>query len=544
MKQNFFDVLLDRAENQADATAYVFHDDLVQGTRTLTYSQLLARASMLAAQLPPVRNERVLLVLRSNERFVIAFFACLLAGAVPVPTAVPRRDHLASRLQGLMADAQPVFGLTDNPDVVLTCAALPWRNLGDSDFGAGESPQTLRGLVRPAPNALAFLQYTSGSTGHPKGVMVTHDNIIANSRAIATAFGHDADSRGVVALPLFHDMGLIGGVLQPLFAGFPMTIMNPALAIQKPALWLSMISSGRVSTSGGPNFLFDWAARTVKDDALVGLDLSCWRMAFCGAEPIRRGTVQSFITRFAGVGFRPAAFFPCYGMAEATLYVTGGSHDPDDAVGPVSCGRPGLDTEVRIVDPATCLELDDGAEGEVWVRGPGVAAGYWQRKDASAEVFGATIAGRPDQTYLRTGDLGFLRHGALHVSGRMKDLIIVRGRNLAPEDLELEAEGSHPDIQAAGSAAFSVVYPDREALVIVAELKRQGLRRPEDLPAVRECVRASVAASHQVKVDDVVLLRPGTLPRTSSGKVRRSQCRADYLAQAFPSLERTRLPTS
>ncbi len=541
---NFFDILLDRAENQADSIAYVFHDELGQGTRTLTYSQLLMKAGALAAQLPPVRNERVLLVLRANERFVIAFFACLLAGAVPVPTAVPRRDHLAGRLQGLLADAQPALGITDHPDVAASCAGLPWRNIGDADFGVDESAPPLRGLVRPAPDALAFLQYTSGSTGHPKGVMVTHDNIVANSRTIAAAFEHDASSRGLVALPLFHDMGLIGGVLQPLFAGFPMTIMNPALPIQKPDLWLSMISSDRISTSGGPNFLFDWVARSVKDEALAGLDLSCWRKAFCGAEPIRRATVQSFIKRLAGVGFRPTAFFPCYGMAEATLYVAGGHNNADETTGPVSCGRAGLDTDVRIVDPATCRELEDGAEGEIWVHGPGVAAGYWQRKESSAEVFGAAIAGLPGRTYLRTGDLGFLRQGSLYVSGRMKDLIIVRGRNLAPEDLELEAEGSHADLQAAASAAFSVIYPDREALVIVAEVKRQALHRPEDLPAVRECVRAAVSASHQVKVDDVVLLRPGTLPRTSSGKVRRSQCRADYLAQAFPPLERTRLSTS
>jgi acyl-CoA synthetase (AMP-forming)/AMP-acid ligase II len=355
-------------------------------------------------------------------------------------------------------------------------------------------------------------------------------------------------SIGLIPLPLFHDMGLIGGVMQPLYAGFPVEILNPILAVQKPADWLRRISISRVTTSGGPNFLFELACKLVSDDDLIQLDLSSWKIAFCGAEPVRRSTVEAFIKRFGPVGFRRQAFFPCYGLAEATLYVTGAALDTTDLTldldleTPVPCGIPGLDITVRIVDLQTGLEAPEGVEGEIWVTGPGVAKGYWNSPVQSQVVFGAEISDSSDGPFVRTGDLGHILGNKLYVTGRLKDLIIVRGRNFAPQDLECSAEQSHPSLVLSGSAAFCIHGRDKDSLVIVAEVNRQTLRRPEDWPAIEAAVRSAITVAFQLKVDDVVLLRPGNLPRTSSGKVRRNQCRTDYLAQTLVRVSAESVP--
>jgi acyl-CoA synthetase (AMP-forming)/AMP-acid ligase II len=386
-------------------------------------------------------------------------------------------------------------------------------------------------------DALAFLQYTSGSTGDPKGVMVSHGNLMANSGQIAEAFGHGPESRVLVTLPLYHDMGLIGGIVQPLYLGVPVHVMTPAQFVQKPQRWLQMISRLRISSSGGPNFMYDLAAQVVQPEHLEGVDLSCWRAAFCGAEPIRASTVETFTRKFAPYGFQKGAFYPCYGMAEATLFVTGSQVGTAPCVdtpalgGPpvVGCGRPYQDTRIEIVDPATHSALPDQQEGEIWVSGCSVAQGYWKNPTATEHTFNARLAGSNDGPFLRTGDLGYRKEGNLFVTGRLKDLIIMRGRNFAPHDLELEAEGSHPGLQPGGGAAFTLTEGTKERLVLAFELKREWRHRADAWSIVEAAVRSAIARSYQLQVDDVVLLAPGGLPRTSSGKVRRSQCRTDYL---------------
>jgi acyl-CoA synthetase (AMP-forming)/AMP-acid ligase II len=386
-------------------------------------------------------------------------------------------------------------------------------------------------------DSLALLQYTSGSTGDPKGVMVSHGNLMANSRHMAQAFGHGPDSRGLVSLPLYHDMGLIGGILQPVYVGFPVHVMTPAQFVQKPQCWLQMISQLGITTSGGPNFMFDLAAQLVQAEHLEGVDLSSWRVAFCGAEPVRASTIDTFTRKFAPYGFQQSTFYPCYGMAEATLFVTGNTLGTKPCVDArtegaqpvVGCGHTYQDTRIEIVDPGTNRALADGQEGEIWVSGTSVAQGYWKNPSATAQAFNARLAETNDGPFLRTGDLGYRKDGSLFVTGRLKDLIILRGRNYAPHDLETEAEGCHPGLQPGGGAAFTLTEGDQERLILAFELKREWRRRTDEWDSVEAAVRAASARSYQLRVDDVVLLPPGTLPRTSSGKVRRAQCRADYL---------------
>ena len=536
-------VLIERAFLQPEDIAFKFSNSSHTVSENLSYGQLLAEATNLSTQWQAVHGERMLLVLRSNRYFVVAFFACLLVGAVPVPT-VHRRNNLRVRLQALISDAQPLWGITDLDEVAqlgreLECGSIPWLNLAKLT-PIGKSAADALDLCRHVrPDSLAFLQYTSGSTGQPKGVMITHRNIMANNFSISQSFNHNTMSVGLVPLPLFHDMGLIGGVLQPLYAGFPMEILNPLLAVQKPADWLRRISTSRVTTSGGPNFLFELACKLVKDDDLIEMDLSSWKIAFCGAEPVRHSTIEAFIERFGPVGFRREAFFPCYGLAEATLYVTGAALDTSDLTidldleTNVPCGIPGIDVIVRIVDLQSGHEAPEGVEGEIWVSGPGVAKGYWNSPAQTQSVFGAEMSGSADGPFLRTGDLGRIQGNMLYVTGRLKDLIIVRGRNFAPHDLECSAERSHPSLVLSGCAAFCIHGRDKDLLVIVAEVNRQTLRRPEEWPAIKAAVRSAISAAFQLKVDDVVLLCPGSLPRTSSGKVRRNQCRTDYLSETL-----------
>jgi acyl-CoA synthetase (AMP-forming)/AMP-acid ligase II len=542
------DILVERAALQPDKLAFTFvgeGTDGPEGALTLTYRELFEQAAGFAALLQAhgLAGERVLLVFKSNAWFVISFFACLMAGAIAVPTAPPRREQMAQRLHTIAGNAGARAGIPDSDEVMQTAIGLGHDDVHWFDVRQLSQNNALRARAadwRPpllSGDSLAFLQYTSGSTGDPKGVMVSHGNLMANSRHIAEAFGHGPDSSVLVSLPLYHDMGLIGGIVQPLYVGVPVHVMTPAQFVHKPQRWLQMISQLRISSSGGPNFMYDLAAQAVQPEHLEGIDLSSWRAAFCGAEPIRASTIESFTRKFAPYGFREGAFYPCYGMAEATLFVTGhklGTVPCVDtkAVGGlpvVGCGQPHQDTRVEIVDPTTRRPLPDGQEGEIWVSGPSVAQGYWKNPQATALTFKARLSGSSEGPFLRTGDLGFRKEDNLFVTGRLKDLIILRGRNFAPQDLEVEGEGSHPGLQAGGGAAFTLTEGDQERLILAFELKREWRRRTDEWPVVEAAVRAAIARNYQVRVDDVVLLAPGVLPRTSSGKVRRAQCRTDYL---------------
>jgi acyl-CoA synthetase (AMP-forming)/AMP-acid ligase II len=526
---------------QSRRTAFVFVDDPGEHGIDMSYGELVGESGRLAQHIrtSSTAGDRIILALQSNRHFVVAFFACLLAGTVPVPAVVPRREALSRRFSRMIEDSAPTLGICDAPAARQACGAgLPWLDPGRLPDAPQADASWRADLASVARTGLALLQYTSGSTADPKGVMVTHENVMSNCAAIAHAFRNDESSVGAIALPLFHDMGLIGGILQPVYAGFPMQIMNPAHVIQKPANWLRRISTERVTVSGGPNFLFEWASLHVKDEELRGLDLSSWQVAFCGAEPVRGTTVERFCARFGPAGFRRSSFCPCYGLAEATLFVAGGAVGDAPAAaaggGPgsqeVSCGDAALATSIRLVDPATGLEVPAGAEGEVWVSGPGVAAGYWRQPEQSGKVFSAMLPGEAGPAFLRTGDLGRLRDGQLHISGRLKDLIILRGRNIAPQDIECEAERGEAGPRIGSTAAFTAERDGSESLVLLAELDRRQLHRPDAWTDLKAGIRSAVSAACQLKVDDVVLLLPGALPRTSSGKVRRHQCRLDYLA--------------
>jgi acyl-CoA synthetase (AMP-forming)/AMP-acid ligase II/alkylation response protein AidB-like acyl-CoA dehydrogenase/acyl carrier protein len=518
-------------------------------------------AAVLAARLAPCA--RAVLLYPAGLEFIVAFFACLRAGVIAVPATLSHRRRGSRRLPGLLADAAPALVLTESGWLGAVANCLEYAN------GACASLCTDRidgfmGAALPAvdPAAIAFLQYTSGSTGQPKGVEVSHANIGANVEAIRAAFGFDAQTVMASWLPLFHDMGLIGGVLAPALVGFHCILMAPATFLKHPARWLEAISHYRASCAGAPDFGWDYCVRRVSGEQKQGLDLSSLAVAYNGSEPVRAATLRSFKVAFAGCGFDPAAQFPCYGMAEATLLVTGGPrgrpprvctiskarleanqvHEAApgsaDAREVVSCGPAAIGTTVLVVDPDSGIALAPHRVGEVWVAGPGVARGYWRRHGEPGAVFGARLAAgghEGEAAFLRTGDLGFLRDGELFITGRLKDLVIVNGRNIYPQDLEEVIVRAIDFIEPNGCAVFSVEEGGRERLAVVAEANRSlvrtvgqggaGAERLAQLDTLVQRVRVEVAREYGVAVGQVVFVRPGTFPRTTSGKVQRARCR-------------------
>jgi natural product biosynthesis luciferase-like monooxygenase protein/FkbM family methyltransferase len=568
------DLLRWRAEKQPEQWAYSFLADGENEELRLGYAELDRRARAIGARLQEIARpgDRVLLLLPSDLDFVAAFFGCLYAGVVAVPAYPPRSQRSLPRLATIAGDATPALALT-------TSAILSRSGSWTSEAGAlrelcwlalddpGAAPLSdLAGRWRDPgvdPDRLAFLQYTSGSTALPKGVMVSHRNLLHNQEAIRRAFGQSESSVIVGWLPLFHDMGLIGNVLQPLYVGAPCVLMSPTAFLQQPLRWLLAIDRHRATTSGGPNFAYELCHRKIAPEQRAGLDLSSWEVAFNGAEPVRAETLERFAAAFGPSGFRRQAFYPCYGLAEATLFVSGGEvgHGPavgrfaaasleegrGEEAGPggaerrlVGCGRAWLEQRLLIVDPQTRVELPPGRVGEIWVAGPSIAAGYWNQPETTARILGGRLAGGAAQgEFLRTGDLGFLSGGQLFVTGRLKDLIILRGRNHYPQDFEATAEASHADLLPGGAGAFSVEAQGEERLVIVAEVHRRR-ETAVDAEAVAGALRRAIAETHEVRVHEVVLIRAGTLPKTSSGKVRRQACRAAYLEGGLTVVGRSR----
>ncbi len=565
-------LLAARAAERPERDAYLF---LANGeadrAERLTWGELDARAravaAALAASVPP--GERALLLFPPGLDFIAAFFGCLYAGVVAVPAYLPRpNDRSPARLAAIVRDAAPRAALTTAALAarVRELAALRSIAVDALPRQAGSGP-----LVEPDPRAIAFLQYTSGSTADPRGVMVSHENLLHNERMIGEAFGVGPESVVVGWLPLHHDMGLIGNVLQPLHAGAVAVLMSPVAFLQRPRRWLEAIDRYRGTTSGGPNFAYDLCVRKIPPAAREGLDLASWRVAFNGAEPVRAFTLERFAEAFAANGFRRQAFYPCYGLAEATLFVAG----PERGRAPrveevdaaalargaaevatagdrgasrplVGCGTARGGQTIAVVDPERGAELSAGEVGEIWVAGESVARGYWGNPEATARDFGARLAGREGERFLRTGDLGFALDGELFVTGRIKDLIIVRGRNLYPQDLELTAERSHAGLRPGGGAAFAVDSveggEDGERLVIVQEVER-GLAGPEggsaELAEIAAAVRRAVAEEHEAQPHEVILVRAGAVPKTSSGKVRRAACREMLLAGEIEVLARS-----
>ncbi|MFY0566790.1 MupA/Atu3671 family FMN-dependent luciferase-like monooxygenase [Archangium lansingense] len=566
------DVLRFRADQQKDALLYRFLEtgDIEGPSQEWTFGHVdqLARGIGGLLQEAGAKGERALLLFPPGLEFVSAFMGCLYAGVVAVPVYPPdpgRLDRTLPRLRAIAQDCGARYVLTTSFLREMAEVMLPQApELGALTWLATDVPDDMRADAWRRPDlradTLAFLQYTSGSTGTPKGVMLSHANILHNERLIRRGFGHDQYSVGMGWLPVFHDMGLIGNVIQPLYLGFPCTLMSPIAFLQRPLRWLEAVSHYRATTSGGPNFAYDLCVRKVTPDVLERLDLSCWTVAFNGAEPTRVETLRRFAETFAPRGFRPQAFYPCYGLAEATLIVTGGTamtgvrelpvdvealgRDQARQVAPgdenarvlVSVGRSAEDQQLRILRPETRTACAPGEVGEIWVAGPSVSGGYWNRPEESERAFGTRLEDGSGP-WLRTGDLGFLLDGELYITGRLKDLIILRGRNLYPQDVEFTSERAHSAVRAGCSASFSVDVEGEERLVLVAEVDTRGSATGTE--GVAEAIRRAIADEHSAHVHAVVLLQPRTIPKTSSGKIQRRACREAFLQGTLDVVEQT-----
>jgi len=554
-----------RALNHPTRRAYTFLLDGETQEATLTYGELDRQARSIGALLQELGadGERVLLLYPPGLEFIAGFFGCLYAGAVAVPAYPPRLNRSLNRLRAVVADAQAKIALTTTTTLARLkplqsqaseLEALSWIT---SDL-ATEGAQDYWKEPEISSASLAFLQYTSGSTGTPKGVMASHANLIHNSSLLRYAFDYTDESQCVSWLPVYHDMGLIGGVLQPLYGGFPCVLMAPASFLQRPMRWLQAITRYKATISGGPDFAYNLCVGKITPEQQASLDLSSWKVAFNGSEPIRAETIERFSNAFESCGFRRQFFFPCYGLAEATLIVSGSSvgtpplvkrFDPraleNNSVAPacaaqeqgkslVGSGRFFPGEKVVIVHPDTGVEALPGEVGEIWLAGLSVAQGYWNRPEETESTFKAQLSDTGEGPFMRTGDLGFLDDGELFVTGRLKDLIIIRGVNHYPQDIEASVERCHRALKASGGAAFSVEIGGEEKLVIVHEVDHRQLNPEQVIVSLRE----AVSEEHEMQVFAVVLIKAGSLLKTSSGKLQRYAVRAAFLEGTLKTVAR------
>lgn len=564
---NLVDILRYRSQHQSDRKAFIFLQDGETPTNSLSYQELDQKARAIAAQLQKLAAGRssanpssVLLLYPPGLEFIAAFFGCLYAGMVAIPAYPPKRNQNLSRLQTIVKDAQAKVILTTTS----LCESIKSQFV-HSEL-AGLNCLITDTLVEsekfhhhsPKPDTLAFLQYTSGSTGTPKGVMVSHGNLMSNSRYMQQIWEFTSQSVMVTWLPVFHDMGLIYGVLQPLYHGFPCYLMAPVSFIQKPMSWLQAISRYKATHSGAPNFAYELCVRKINPEQRANLDLSSWHMTLNGAEPVRADTLHRFTEAFKPCGFDPATFCPGYGLAEATLVVAGVQNKKvpnlykvqTEALAQnqvrdgesekkvqtmVGSGWPGVDTKIVIAHPESLTQCSSGEVGEIWVSGSTVAQGYWQRTEETEQTFRAYLKDIGEGPFLRTGDLGFLKDGELFITGRLKDVIIIRGQNHYPQDIERTVEQSYPALRLGCGAAFTVEIKDEERLVVVQEVERTWQRKLDQEMVVR-AIRKAVAQDHELQVYAIVLLKTGSIPKTSSGKIQRSACRAGFLDQTLDAL--------
>lgn len=571
---NITDLLFRRAAEHPERTAFSFLGDGENVTHTFTYASLHERVRAVGAELSRRAGpgDRALLLFPNGPDYVVAFLACLAAGVVAVPAYPPPSSSPQhwSRLVSMARDAAPRLVLTESallPAIVAARAMVPEleqvQGLATDaiDLSVGERFEP----ARPQPDDVALLQYTSGSTAIPKGVMISHANIMAGERAIESAFSMGADDVVVSWLPLFHDMGLIGTFLQPLYRGVHGVLLGPQHFMERPERWLWAISRFGGTVSGAPDFAYRLCALRVDPRAQEGLDLSSWRLAFCGAEPIRHETLNAFADKFAAAGFDARALYPCYGLAESTLLVTGGrrgegvhaAHFDARALGEgralsvgkgdragaepphvlVGCGSSQPEHDVIVAHVDTGEPLAEAEVGEIRVAGPSVARGYWNNAEATAQTF-PTSRGR---SWLRTGDLGFLLDGELYVTGRQKDLIIVRGHNLYPQDIERSVEDGFDVVRKGRTVAFGWDVGGEECIAVAAEVspRVQKLIEPQ---AVCRSISERVAAAHGEPARLVLLLNPGSVPITSSGKLMRAACRKAWQKQKLDAFAVYELP--
>ena len=554
------DVLERRAAERPDAKAFVFVPERGGAHLSLTFAELHRRARAVATRLArrTVTGDRAVLLFPPGLEFIVAFFGCLIAGVIAVPLMVPRRTTARDSSAAIITDCSPAIAMTSDellagrPDVVerFRDAGFDWITVSATD-GAAEVGHA--DLPRPDRDDLAFLQYTSGSTSTPKGVMVAHANLLANLEMIHLAMSNTPASTSVGWVPLYHDMGLMMGVMQPLYLGALSVLMAPAAFMQRPLNWLHTIHHYRAELTSAPNFAFDLCVSRFRADQMAGIDLSCWKLALNGAEPVHADTIARFTATFAPYGFRAGTMYPGYGLAEATLLVAGGDRgngaftrevgraalqrgevaaatDGGDSQPLVACGHTLRDAHIAIVDPDTQRRIAPCRVGEIWVSGPHITRGYWRIRTATAETFEARITGEPGRSWLRTGDLGFLDEtGNLFITGRIKDLIIIRGMNHYPQDIERTVQDSHPALRRDCGAAFALTDEDgNEKLVVVQEVERTH-RKSLDFAAVAGYIREAVTRQHEIAIETIALIPPATLPKTTSGKIQRSLAKRLWL---------------
>jgi amino acid adenylation domain-containing protein len=546
---NLVGLLRCQAEQIPNKTALRFLGDRDDDVVCLTFSEVERSARTVAAHLQAMgaSGERALVLHPPGLAYISALLGCFYAGVIAVPAYPPRFNRSMERLRDIVIDARARFALTTNAaiekigrftDAEPILSALTWiaTDSLDESLAQAWTPPALD------PSSIAFLQYTSGSTSSPKGVVLSHGNLVANIDGIVRLLAITSEDSGVSWLPPYHDMGLIGTILLPLCIGAQSTLLSPTAFLQRPFRWLQAISNYRATICSAPNFGYELCSRRTNAQQIAALDLKSWRTALCGAERVRADTLQRFARIFSPAGFRQAAFSPSYGLAESTVAVSCDVSDAAPRVGSlgdlslVSCGRSIPGSEVLIVDPDTGERKPDDVIGEIWISGPSVAQGYWQKPEFSRHTFAATLLGAApgDSTrYLRSGDLGFLRAGELYVAGRIKDLIVLRGLNYYAEDIEETLADCHPRLRMGGAAAFAVDSSGEERLVIAHEI--DSIRDPP-LTEMVEAIKTRIGEAYEIIVHDVVLLPPGGLPKTSSGKVQRSRCRELYLAGELPSL--------
>jgi acyl-CoA synthetase (AMP-forming)/AMP-acid ligase II len=573
------EILRWRALQQPEQRIYTYLVDGEAEGDHLTYAALDCQARNIGALLQSYRasGERALLLYPAGLEFIAAFFGCLYAGvtAVPVPPpnlAQPQRT--LPRLRAIIRDAQPAVVLTtsailSNTEGLFTQAPeLQKMRWLATDKVADSLAQEWRDPAVTS-NTLALLQYTSGSTAEPKGVVITHRNLLHNSDYINRVFALIPDSVTVTWLPAFHDMGLTNGIISPVYKGRQCYLMPPVSFLMRPIRWLQAISRYKATISGGPNFAYELCTRRITPEQRETLDLSSWDVAYNGAEPVRAATMKRFAATFASCGFRPSAFHPCYGLAEATLLVSGGSlgdemfrtiqvaafeqnrvveagTEDQNVRTLVGSGHALDDTKIVIAHPESLTACAPDEVGEIWVSGPSVTQGYWNRPEDTERACRACLKDTGEGPFLRTGDLGFMKDGELFVTGRLKDLIIISGRKLYPQDIELTVEQSHPSLRPSCCAAFSVDGTGEEQLIIAAEVEPRyqpavrnptdgearahpNGRLPLDVEAVVRAIRRAVAEEHDARVHTVVLLRAGRIPKTTSGKVQRHACQASFV---------------
>lgn len=562
---NIVAIARDNAQQHANKTAYTYLGNGEDVEIAHSYSELDSCARRLAANLQQQglqAGDRVVLLFCPGMDFVEALFACFYAGIIAVPVNPPSSNGQSwANFLSILSNAQASLILADNkkvkfldrqytvnqqtPEVKIVDIA-DTRNSNPDDFSA----------VEIQPETIAMLQYTSGSTGLPKGVMVNHRNIMHNMQIIDEQIylGHKTT---VSWLPVYHDMGLFGAILQIMYQAGHCVMMPPTSFLMRPLRWLKAISHYQASVSGGPNFCFDLCVDMVPPEAIAELDLSCWKIAASGAEPVLAPTLRRFGKTFFKTGFNPKAFVPCYGLAEATLLACANKRDNNkppttisvsksdlkqgritlsqtegDSKEFVSCGLP-QNQEIQIVNPETLELMPADQVGEVWISSPSISSGYWNQAEKTAEVFGKHINGSGN--YYRSGDLGFLHQGEIYIAGRIKDLIIIAGKNHYPGDIERTIQASHDSLKLDSGAVFTIDIEGVEHLVIAQEIQQNHIKTL-DADAVIKAIKTSASRFHEVPVHAVCLCKPGQIHKTSSGKIRRSTCRDTYLESGFENV--------